>query len=391
MPTIQELRTKREKLLIDARGILSADSPTTEQRVNAERMIADATALKSDIDNLSAIDTEMSSTSTRSKAGVQTEARSIEERREATNAALRTYLTRGASRADIDRRALTISADGSAIIPTGVSQPVVAAKSAGAVYDLVHKFKTQNGEPTSIPLWNDTANSWVLNSASVTTTDPSITNVTSNVDTIRRNPVLINNDLIQDTGFDLLSFVEQGFNQTYQLTLANWITNGNSSNVASILTSNTNTFTTATSGTVVYNDLLGVLGSVDPIYQIGAAWQFSNSSLATTILKIEDSNGRPLFLPFLDGGNSGFSGSIFGFPVKLNPYMPTAAAGHTFAQFGSFDAGYTLRECAPGIRIEQSTIPYMTSDQTVIVGFARVSGVFTDAGTHPLCNVVVHA
>jgi HK97 family phage major capsid protein len=393
MASITELRTKREKLLLDARALLTSDNVTTEQRVNAEKMIADAEATKRDIDNLTAIEsatcTEPGSARSKRGAGLDFDNRTPAERRAATNHALRTFLTRGADHSQIESRDLTIAADGSATIPTGIAQPRVALKSSGAIYDLVRKFPTQNGEPMTIPLWNDVTNSWVLNSAPVTVTDPSVTGGSLSVDLIRRNPVLVDNSYILDVSFDVVTMVEEGFDMTYRLTVANWITNGNGSNVKSIITTNTNSYETLAAGVLAYKDLTKAISQVDPSYLLGAAWSMSQTTLAESVMDIEDSNGRPIFLNFLDGGTSGFVGTLLGYPVKQNPFMPAVATGNVAVQFGNFDQGYTLREVAPGIRIENSSIPFMTTDKTAIVAFARVSGQLTDAGTHPLVNIEI--
>jgi HK97 family phage major capsid protein len=389
MANIAEIRTQREKLLLDARAILQS-GPTTEQRVNAEKMISDAAGLLRHIENLTAIDGLASHSSARSTA-LPVDAPA--DRRAAVNAALRTFLRAKNNRtalSNVDTRALTFATEASVILPIDVAAPVMAQKSAGAVYDVVRKIKTQTGDPIRIPLFNATGDSMVLNSTAISTTDPSLASITNQTDICRINPVLIDNALINDTTFDLVNLVETGFRQSYALSSANFITNGNGSNVQSIVSGNTNTVTSAASGVIGYGDLLAAIAVLDPAYQINAMWSFSNLTLAQTILNIKDTANRPIFLPFLDGGNSGFNGTLFGFPVKLNQFLPAVAASSTSIQFGDFMQGYTYREVDPGLRIEVSDIPFLTQDQTVVVGFARVGGSVTDAGTHPMVNVVTH-
>jgi HK97 family phage major capsid protein len=314
----------------------------------------------------------------------QKETRSREERLAATNVALRNYM-RGKA---FEARDLTVLADG-IMVPTGVTEPVVALKSAGYVLDIVKRLNSSTGEPVKVPFIDDVSQSFVLESAGMTTTDPTVSGVTISIDDLRSNPILLDNSLVQDTGFDLVSFIVSAINLRYQRTAANYITNGNGSNVESLLTNVPSALTTAVSAKVGYADLVNLVGSIDPAYLGGSAFMFSQATQAQ-IAQIADSNLRPLFLPFLDGGLSGFAGSILGYPVKINPYMPTIAAGSTPITFGDHAAAYTFREVG-NPRILKLSERYAELNRLGVVAFARVGGAVTDAGTHPVQTLTVHA
>lgn len=400
--TKQEMLDKRSKLMFDAHAIMSGENVTSEQRANVDKMLADANTLKADVERMiqfEAAEAEMRSVPGRVPQGAPDatvaapETRSYEERRKATNVALRQAL-KGEK---FETRELTITADGGFMIPVGVSDPKIAQKSAGSIYDLVYKFRSTSGESLKVPLINDLGNGFILSSAySGGTTDPGVNGVTIAIDDIQTNPIQVYNNLLNDIEWDLVGYLEKAIQARYQRTVANWITNGNSSNVGALSSGYTG-ITTSTAGTLKYGDLTAALASLDPAYYPGAAWLMSPATLANNILNITDSNNRPLFLPFPDGGISGFTGTIFGYPVKLNPYQAAVAAGNVAVQFGDYAQGYTFREVLPGVVIKKSSDRYIELNALGVFAFARVGGAVTNPGTvvssttQPVVSVTIHS
>jgi HK97 family phage major capsid protein len=382
--TSKEIREKRSKLMFDAHAIMTGADVTSEKRANVDKMLADSNDLLADAARMETLEAETRSVSAqpRGEIGVtaQTETRSIEERKEATAKALRNYLG-GKS---FEQRDLTVAGDG-VLIPTGVADAKIAQKSFGSVYDLVNKLRTSTGEPMKAPLINDTTNGFVLNSVGITTTDPTLTAPTISIDDARSNPILLDVSLLQDSSFDLVNYVTGAIQTRYARTVANWITNGNASNVQGVSTVSTGV-TASQTLTTKYADLVNLYAALDPAYSIGAAWLMSNATLAS-VLQIVDSNGRPLFLPFADGGVSGFAGTILGYPVKLNPYQPAVGVGNPYIQFGNFSEGYTFREVTPGVAVQRLNERYAELHRIGFVAFARVGGAVTDAGTHPIVTL----
>jgi len=386
--TSKELRDKRSKLMFDAHQIMSGETVSAEQRQSVAKMLADAQQFGSDADMLEACEAETRSASNvqRSQIGDTAEARSREERYEATSKALRSYLVGER----FESRDLTVSANG-VLIPTGVADPKIAKKSAGSVYDVVGKLRTSTGEPMQLPLINDTANGFVLNSANISTADPTIGSLTISVDDLRADPIELDRSLIQDSAFDLVSFIQTATQDKYMRSVSSAITSGNGSHVGA-LTAVSTKVTTAANTAITYADLVQVLATIEPAYMDGACWLMSNTTLANQVYNIKDSNARPIFLPFNDGGQSGFAGTIFGYPVKINPYQTAfAAAAEAVVQFGNFQQGYTLREVEPGVTFRVLNERYGEFNQIGVVAFARVGGALTDAGTHPIVSLKIHA
>lgn len=379
----RELIEKRNRLLTEARTIMQGDNIDAETRAKVDTMLTDANTLKADIERMEAsAETEQRSLPTNAppRGSVENheakDERSFEERNKATNVALRQML-RGER---FEQRDLTLAANGGVMIPVAAVEPIQSKKSAGSIMDIVRRLRTSTGEDVRQPLWDDTSNGFVLDTASITTTDPSITGVTLKVDGLRSNPILLDNKLIQDASYDLVSDVNAAIQLRYQRSVSQAIVQGNSSNFTAL--SAPSALTTGTTATVKYADLLGLMTALDPAYTFNACWSFSNATLGA-ILGISDSNGRPLFLPFNDGGTSGFVGTIFGYPVKIDQYAPTIATGNLPIRFGDHSAAYTLREVEPGIVIKTTDQRYIELNRLGVVAFARAGGAPTVISAAP--------
>ena len=257
------------------------------------------------------------------------------------------------------------------MIPGAAVEPVQAKKSAGTIYDIVRKLKTTTGEDVKVPLWDDTSNGFVLESAALATNDPAINGVTVKVDGLRSNPILLDNKLVQDVSYDLVSDVNAAIQLRYFRSVSQMLVQGNGSNFTAL--SAPSALTTTTTGVVKYGDLVNLMTALDPAYAPGAVFSFSNATLGT-VMQISDSNGRPIFLPFNDGAVSGFVGTLFGYPVKVDQYAPTVATGNAPIRFGDHAAAYCLREVQPGIVIKQSADRWIELNRLGVVAFARAGG-----------------
>lgn len=408
--TAKEIRAQRAKLLLDAQAIMSGENVTAEQRVSVDKMLADANNLLADAQRMEQIeqltDTRSTGRIPRGQPGSgevdpPTDIRSWQERRVATNRALRAFLSSADAAAAsesrnraIETRDLTVAGNGGVMIPVGVTDPREALQAYGSLYDIVGKLQTATGDPVKVPYLNDVSNLFVLNSAPITTTDPATSGVTSQIDDIRMNPILIEYSLIQDVGFDLVGYIERACRTRYLRTASKWIALGNTSNVASLLTGYNAGVTANTTLVTKFVDLTALLAALDPAYALGACFVMNNNTLVTGIMNLTDSNNRPLFLPFMDGGTSGFVGTIFGIPVKISQYHPNVGVGNIYIQLGNFEAGYVFREvttpdaAAPSRSPGQGTVMlrrlderYAELNKVGFVAFARVGGVITNPGS----------
>lgn len=374
---LRETNEKRNKLLADARQIMSAPELSTEQRTQVDTMLADANALKADIERLEAsAESEQRSIATARppRDAVETaeaDTRSLDERHAASNIALRAFM-RGQS---FEARDLTVAADGGVMIPVAALPPVTAQRSAGSIYDIVGKLRTNTGEDVRVPLWDDTENGLVLDSAAIGNgTDPTVSGVTIRTDGLRTgDPLLIDNKLIQDVSYDLVTYVNQSLQDRYTRGVSQYVNAGNSSNFVGLTGNIPAPVTTEGTGVLGYDDFVALVSALDPAYAPGACFAFSNATLGA-VLKIKDSQGRPIFIPYMDGAQSGFAGQILGFAVKIDQYAPAVVSNAVPVRFGDFAKGYLLREVNPGLVIKQSAQRWIELNRLGVIAFARAGG-----------------
>ena len=382
--TLRELIEKRNRLLADARQQMAAPDMTTETRAKVDAMLTDANTLKADIERAEACaeSEERSLPSGRPpREGFESgdrDERSQEERNRASNVALRNYLRNER----FETRDLTVAADGAVMIPTNALPPTLAQRSAGSIYDIVGHTRTSTGEPISFPLWDDTANTVVLDSTAIGNgTDPVQSGLTIKVDGLRTgDPLLIDNKLIQDLNYDLISYVNQMMQERYTRGVSQLINTGNASSFTGLTGNIPATVLSEVTEVLGYDDFVNLIASLDPAYQSGACFSFSNTTLGS-VLKIKDSEGRPIFIPYLDGATSGFAGQLLGYPVKINQYAPTVATGNVPVIFGDHGKGYQLREVLPGLVIKQSSQRWIELNRLGVIAFARAGGAPTLANT----------
>lgn len=393
--TLRELIEKRNRLLAEARQIMTGAELSTEQRSKVDAMLTDANNLKADIERMEscAESEERQLPANRPpREGFDSNAadnRSQEERNRATNVALRAFM-KGER---FEQRDLTVAADGGVMIPVAAMPPTVAQRSAGSIYDIVGHVRTNTGEDIRFPLWDDTTNGVVLDSAAIGGgTDPSVAGVTIKTDGLRTgDPLLIDNKLIQDVSYDLVTYVNQALQQRYTRGVSSYINAGNSSNFVGLKGTIPTPVTSEAVGVLGYDDFVGIISALDPAYQMDATFAFSNAVLGS-VLKIKDTQGRPIFIPYLDGATSGFAGQILGYKVRLNQYGDSVATNNVPVIFGDFAKGYQLREVNPGLVIKQSAQRWIELNRLGVLGFARAGGAPTlanDTTYSPLVGLKV--
>jgi HK97 family phage major capsid protein len=386
----QELRDQRAKLVAEAQASIPADMKlyTSELRTKTEAMLADARGLDSLIASFEAEETRNNETRAKNLNLSNTGSSDAVDQKE-TRKAFRSYLRTGKS----EQRDLTVSADG-ILIPTFVAQPVIAKKSPGAIYNLVGKMATSTGAPVKVPYWNDLANSWVLNSAGLATTDPTVSaGPTITIDDLRFQPLKLDNSLVQDAAFDIVGQVVSDIYTRYVRNVSQWITQGNSSNIAGLNTI-TAGVTTATANVITYADMVKFVTYLDPAYTQDAVLTFNTTTLSF-LLNILDANNRPIFQAYGDAPK-GTIGSILGYPVQLNQFLgsqvtPTSpVTGTVVMQFGDYSTGYKLNEIQGGIRIKVLDQLYAATNEVGYVAFARAGGVVlnpSSGSTSPIISL----
>jgi HK97 family phage major capsid protein len=386
--TINQMKEQRTKLITDAQKLVLGDSVTAEQRDQANRMVKDVEQLEQDIATAEKLEKYEAETRETVRPPRGNPAASEAETREKSDREVRAferYVRYG------ETRDLTTTSTG-AVIPQLFNQTIIdAQKLIGNTVTIVGKKVTNNnGAPIKVGMSNDVGNTLVTitggEGTALTDTDPTFSGFIMNTDTVA-TMVKASFQELEDASFDVGSWIKQKFALRYYRGLEYLLTNGNSSNVASIITGATLGGTSAVSGTVAFDDLNLVYSALDPAYEGNASWVMSSTSRAL-IMGLKDTLGRPIFIP---NPSSGVLDHLFGRPIVLNQQLPSAfVAGNTGILYGDFNEGYLLRTDGD-LSIRRLDERFADSLEVAFLAYARVAGASTDAGTHPILKLATHS
>lgn len=137
--------------------------------------------------------------------------------------------------------------------------------------------------------------------------------------------------------------------------------------------------TTGQTTTIIYNDIVDLVESVDVGYSSLPSFGFMMSQSARKIVKkVLDSSNRPLWLPSYDGGiTKGTPDELHGYPVWINNNMAVPAANAKSIIFGALSS-YMIRDVMD-IRVDRyEDSAYKKKNQIGICAFMRTGGNLLD-------------
>lgn len=180
--------------------------------------------------------------------------------------------------------------------------------------------------------------------------DPALTN--ANVDIFNASRlVTVDDELLQDSAIDLIAYLGRKFGQSIAILLEDQSIDGTTNDAkgpASPFAGIGNVEKTS-AVTVVYDDLVNVRADIKRGARAGAKWAF-NSLTEAAIMKLKDSEGRPLWLPSMRDGEPG---TILGHAYVVSDSLPDIAEDETPILFGPFSR-YIINYVRRGMVIERS-------------------------------------
>ena len=358
MSALSVKQEKRNKLITQAAEILQAEEITVEQRASAEKMLADVDVLETDITSLKRIEkfeAEQRSfeKSPRQKVG-ETNELPLEERKKQFTAAMKDYAMNGRHAASMESRdLLTIGAAGALIPQMFLPTLIEAQKFSGPIAQKVQQRVTDNnGAPMKIGYVNDTANGLQLvgEATPVVETDPSFSNKILGVDKVHSGLVKVSFEELEDSYFDLDTWLRNAFGKRYARGIEKAITTGvdttgnNLPNTVSLLSvAQANTVTaveTTDAAGVAWNDVVNLFTVLDPAYVQNASYVM-NGATRGYLIGLKDNYGRPFFEN--DPSTSTPFSKILGYDIVLDQAMPSMGASAYPIIFGDLSEGYMFR------------------------------------------------
>ena len=261
-------------------------------------------------------------------------------------------------------------------------------------------LRTATGNDLPMPTENDTTNVGELlaESAAAGTADPTFGQVVMKAYKFSSKVVKVPIELIQDSAFDISSYVARKLGIRIGRITNTYMTTGTGlSQPQGIVNGSTLGKTTASPTAITYGELKDLEHSVDPAYRGGAEFMF-HDLIASYLEKLVDGNSRPILVSSLQGltGGAVEAGSVnrkvylMGYPTVINQDMDsTVAATKKTALFGDLST-FHVREVMDLMLVRFAEL-YMANGQVGFLAFYRADSKALDAGTHPVSYLQQHA
>lgn len=406
--TPKQLREQRARIVEEARNLVNRAEQekrdlTAEERAAWDKALADADALKADIDRAErqeSLERELA-TSQGTRAGQQDTSsdadnrarkENAEQRKQAHARAFDSYLRHGVVDMPAEQRTVlmeyraqsTVDASGGFTIPEGFSNQLEESmKAFGGMRQASRVFPTASGNDLPWPTVDDTANTGALlaENTAVAEQDFTFANIILKAFKYSSKMVKVSVELLQDSAFDLSSFLARALGERIgRITNTHFTTGDNVAKPQGVVTGATSGLTAASATTITADELIDLVHSVDPAYRIGpqVGWMFNDKTFKV-LRKLKDGEGRYLWNP---GLQPGAVDSLFGYRYIINQDVADLATASKSVLFGDFSK-YLIRDVL-GIAVLRLVERFADSHQVAYLAFSRHDGRVLDAGTDPI-------
>jgi HK97 family phage major capsid protein len=381
-----ELRGKRAQLIKDADAIVAAAqaegrSMTSEEKTKFEAIEADARSFKQEIDII-----ERNAEMKKELAANEGEARSAAPKATASSAFSK-YLRHGMGSLNAQERSLMekrgtstqiVGTDslGGFLVPQEFSNELdVATLFTGEVERLAKKLNTASGGLLDYPTVDDTATDAILTSegGAVTTADMTFANKQLSAYNYS-SLVKVSAQLLQDSAFDLNSFLVEAMGERIaRATNAAFTTGDASSKPQGIVVGSSLGNTAANAASIVADDVLDLIYSVDASYRNKPSFGLmahDNIISAIRALGVGSSNDYPIWQP---GMAVGQPDRIFGVPVYVNNDMQSSIATATKTMIAADFSKYVVRN-AGGVQFLRLNERFMNELEVGFIAYKRADG-----------------
>lgn len=236
----------------------------------------------------------------------------------------------------------TTTTEGGYTVPSEIAAMVVdALKAFGGMREVSQIISTAGGNSLNFPTSDGTSEVGVIvaENAAASTGEITFGTVAVNPYKYSSNKIAIPVELIQDSAIDVVAFVVNRLaTRLARITNTHYTTGDGSSKPYGVMAraATGKTGTTGQTLTVIYDDLVDLIHSVNRAYRNGARFMLADSSVAI-IRKIKDTTGRPIWNPGdMEGISGGAPSTIAGYAYTVNDDVAAMAASAKSIAFGDF-------------------------------------------------------
>lgn len=281
----------------------------------------------------------------------------------------------------------TTTTEGGHTVPTEVAASVVdVLKAYGGVREAASVIQTENGNPINFPTSDGTSEvgELIAENTTATSADPTFGVVTLSTYKFSSKIVAAPFELLQDSAVDIEAFITRRIGDRLGRILNQYFTTGTgTSQPKGVVTAAASgkVGTTGQTLTVIVDDLIDLVHSVDPAYRVSGNVRFMmNDASLKIIRKLKDSQNRPVFLPGYDGLAGPMADTLLGYPITINQDMAVMAANAKSILFGDFSR-YTIRDVMGMQLFRFDDSPYIKLGQIGFLAWMRSGGTLTDGGS----------
>lgn len=281
----------------------------------------------------------------------------------------------------------TTSSEGGYTVPTEVAGSVLdVLKAYGGVREAATVIQTEMGNQLNYPTSDGTSETGELIAENTTATgsDPTFGVVTLNTYKFGSKIVAVPFELLQDSAVDVEAFISRRLGDRLGRIQNTYFTTGTgTSQPKGVVTAAASgkVGTTGQTTTVIVDDLIDLVHSVDPAYRAGGNVRFMmNDASLKVIRKLKDDQNRPVFLPGYDGLAGPMSDTLLGYPITINQDIATMAANAKSILFGDFSR-YTVRDVMGMTLFRFDDSAYAKLGQIGFLAWMRSGGTLTDGGS----------
>lgn len=280
----------------------------------------------------------------------------------------------------------TTGSEGGYTVQTDVANMVAdAMKAFGGMRAVATIIRTDSGNQINYPTSDGTSETGELIAENTTATDadPTFGTVALNTYKFGSKVAAVPFELIQDSNIDIDAFITNRLTQRIGRITNSYFTTGTGTSQpkgAVTAAASGKVGTTGQTTTVIFDDLVDLIHSVDPAYRASGQCRFMmNDSSMKVIRKLKDSSNRPIFLPGYDGLAGPMPDTVLGYEVQLNQDMAAMAANAKSILFGDF-APYIIRDVMEYTLFRFTDSAYAKLGQVGFLMWSRSGGTFTDVG-----------
>lgn len=279
----------------------------------------------------------------------------------------------------------TTTTEGGYTVPTEVAAQIrEVLKEFGGVREVATVIQSDMGGDINFPTSDGTSESGELIAQNTTATaaDPSFGVVTLSTYKFSSKIVAVPFELLQDSAADMEAFVVRRLAERLGRTQNTYFTTGTGSSQPSGIVTGSAAGKTGTTGqttSVIFEDLVDLVHSVDPAYRRGPCrWMMNDASLKV-VRKLKDSQNRPIFLPGYDGLGGAMGDALLGYPITVNQDVATMAANAKSILFGDFSK-YMIRDVMGVTMFRFDDSAYVKLGQIGFLAWMRTGGIKVDGG-----------